>query len=296
MRIYVGVGHGITTGGTDDPGAVSGPYVEHVLNRRVAVSYSAALTRNRVEVVDEPEPDRDYVGTVARANAAGVDYLDEIHHDAGGGRGTAILVHPSTSALNRRRAAMMALYVSRAIGVPNRGVLNRSDLYVLNASRSPATIPEIAFVDNVEDQRIISAPDYAFRVGEALARGTCEALGINYAGAGGIPGPDTDPIPPPIYGPIMEVDMLTQTILVTLDFRDHAGYVDVPGVADIDHVLDYRVTTQDPEARMRAGQSPAYIPVPVDQGKVNVPNGGARLVFGGMAGNGRYGVQVRILR
>jgi N-acetylmuramoyl-L-alanine amidase len=191
-KIYVAPGHGITPSGSFDPGAVSGHEVEHTLARAVVTVYANALRRSGWVVVEETEPDPDYIGSVSRANAAGVACGDEVHFNAGGGHGVEILVHPNTSPANRSCAARMCTLVSQATGLPFRGVVNRSDLYWLNGTNFPATLPEIAFVD--ADQAIIDSPGFADQVGEALARARCEYMGLPYK----VPGivPVTPPAPP----------------------------------------------------------------------------------------------------
>jgi N-acetylmuramoyl-L-alanine amidase len=58
--------------------------------------------------------------------------------------------------------------------------LNLSDS--LNNTRMPASIPEIAFVDNETDQAAIRRPGWAEQVGQALARARLEAVGEGRSG------------------------------------------------------------------------------------------------------------------
>lgn len=187
MKIYVAPGHGVTPSGGFDPGAVSGHEVEHTLAHAVVAAYAAALRRNGITVVAETEPDPDYIGSVSRANAAGVDCGDEVHFNAGGGHGVEVEVHPATTAANRACAARMCQLVSEATGMPNRGPVDRTGLYWLNATRFPALLPEIAFVD--ADSAFIDQPGFAGKVGEALCRARCEYAGVAYHAPGSAPPP-----------------------------------------------------------------------------------------------------------
>lgn len=197
MKIYIAPGHGITRSGTSDPGAISGHEVEHTLARAVVTAYANGLRRCGFVVVEETEPDPDYIGSVARANAAGVNCGDEVHFNAGGGHGVEILCHPNTSSANRSCATRMGQYISQATGLPLRGTVLRSDLYWLNATRFPALLPEIAFVDG--DSSYIDQPNFALKVGEALTRARCEFAVIPYKEPGSVSPPSG--APPWPFGP-----------------------------------------------------------------------------------------------
>jgi N-acetylmuramoyl-L-alanine amidase/Putative peptidoglycan binding domain len=195
MKIYVAVGHGLTPAGIADPGAVSVPYKEHDLARSVGMAYAAALIRCGFNTYLEPEPDPDYIGSTANANAWKPDLGDEIHFNAGGGSGTEILLNPFTSSVNHNRAVLMAQSVSSALGLRNRGVVSRGDLYWLNATTFPALIPEIAFVDGMPDRSRMAEANFAVTVGEAMARATCSSVALPYI----VPG--QAPPKPPVYVP-----------------------------------------------------------------------------------------------
>jgi peptidoglycan hydrolase-like protein with peptidoglycan-binding domain len=192
-RIYVAVGHGLMPSGVEDPGAVMAPYTEHDLARHVGMAYAAALMRSGFEVFLEPEPDPDYIGSTANANNWRPEFGDEIHFNAGGGTGTEILYNPGTTAMNRNRAELMAQAVSSALGIRNRGPVERRDLYWLNATSFPALLPEIAFIDNSIDRSRFADPQFATKVGEAMARATASAIAQPYTP----PGPATRPKPTP---------------------------------------------------------------------------------------------------
>ena len=88
---------------------------------------------------------------VAKCNAHSVDYDISIHLNAGGGTGTEVLYHP-TSSKGKAMAEVMSKRVADALGLKNRGAKSRSDLYVLKRTKAPAVLVECCFVDSVTDR------------------------------------------------------------------------------------------------------------------------------------------------
>jgi N-acetylmuramoyl-L-alanine amidase len=236
-KIFVAIGHGLTSMGIEDPGAVSAPYSEHTLARSVATAYASALVRSGVTVNLETEPDPDYVGSTLLANKWLPDFGDEIHFNAGGGSGCEILYHPSTSAINLKRAELMSLEISKALGIPNRGPRARTDLYWLNATKFPSLLPEIAFIDNDVDRSKFSNPDFSTNVGEAMARGTLAAIGMLYVPMNQPPVVNPPPVINPPSSTITKLEgdkMLVKTSIKTeasgcgwIDVNIPAGYIAV---------------------------------------------------------------------
>lgn len=183
-KLYVGVGHGMTPEGRYDPGAVMAPYAEHDLNYQVALAYAAAARRCGVDVVIDRDAgaghDPNWVGSAAAANAWQADRADEVHHNAGRGSGAEVLVHPATTGANKAFAAGAAAGIAARLGLPDRGIVARPELGFLRATRMPAAIVEVCFLDHPADRAAIARAGYATLAGEALAAAAAGFLGVRY--------------------------------------------------------------------------------------------------------------------
>lgn len=192
--LYIGIGHGIMPSGVYDPGAVHGGLVEHHLARLTVEAMVAALERSGFHdfiaehSTDDHPSDPDYRGSVIRANAAKARYAIEVHWNAGGGgggHGTETLCYADAGATgawaHRVQAALDA-----AVGITNRGVKERTDLWFLRGTNGHALIPEVAFVDGDHDW-ITRHPEVCRNAGEALARATLAQLGHRYVPPGARP-------------------------------------------------------------------------------------------------------------
>ncbi len=192
--LYLAAGHGVQPNGVFDPGAQFGNVSEHTQNVLVVAACSFALGRSGyADVVLEANggtnKDVNYVGSTRAANAAKAQYVIEVHHDAGAtpdsGGGTSCLVwdgdaHSPSRALGQR----LQNELTAALGLPDRGVVERKDLYLLHHTTGLACIPEIAFVDG-NHAWIVAHPDYVKLAGEALAKGFLGLIGHPYTPPGG---------------------------------------------------------------------------------------------------------------
>ena len=189
--LYIGIGHGIMPNGVYDPGAVHNGLVEHHLAGLTVQAMTAALTRSGfhdfiAERLDDQHPsDPDYRGSVIRANAAHARLAIEVHWNAGGGgsgHGTETLYYPG-SAVGEAWAGKVQAHLDKAVGIANRGIKPRPDLWFLRGCSAPALIPEIAFVDG-DNEWIKRHPEVCHNAGEALAAATLSQLGHRYVPPG----------------------------------------------------------------------------------------------------------------
>lgn len=86
---------------------------------------------------------------VTKCNAHKVDLDVSIHFNAGGGRGTEVLIYGTNS--GAYTYAKNTADAISTLGFVNRGVKNRPDLYVLKNTNAPAMLIESCFVDSAED-------------------------------------------------------------------------------------------------------------------------------------------------
>ncbi len=104
---------------------------------------------------------------VSKCNAHKVDLDISIHLNAGGGTGCEVLIHSNTSKA-KDEAKRIAAKVSGALGIKNRGVKLRPELYVLRNTDAPALLVECAFVDNKTDKSKWNAKKCAKAIVEGL--------------------------------------------------------------------------------------------------------------------------------
>lgn len=88
---------------------------------------------------------------VNKCNANKVDLDVSIHLNAGGGTGTEVYVY-SDSSRAKGYAQRIVNNISNSLGIRNRGVKTRTNLYVLRKTKSPSLLVECCFVDNAIDK------------------------------------------------------------------------------------------------------------------------------------------------
>lgn len=88
-------------------------------------------------------------GRANRANAAGVDFFVSIHLNAGGGTGTEVLTTSNSGA--KAIAARTSTTVAKALGLRDRGRKDRNNVTVIKATKMPAMLVEVCFVDTKKD-------------------------------------------------------------------------------------------------------------------------------------------------
>lgn len=125
---------------------------------------------------------------VNKCNEHSVDLDVSIHFNAGGGHGTEVLVYSDTG-----KAAAYAVSICAAIkelGLTNRGVKERKDLYVLRKTNSPALLIECCFVDSDTDCAIYTADSMANAIvkgitGQSVENGTEDSTASQTAAQSG---------------------------------------------------------------------------------------------------------------
>ena len=180
-KVFIGVGHG----GTDSGAIGRGGLLEKELNLAIARACGAVLERHGVKVLlsrtkDENDPvDQE----VKECNAFAPDLAVDIHNNAGGGDG-AETFHSRVGGTGKT-AAQNILKRIADLGQKSRGAKTRlnssgSDYYAfIRNTKAPAVIVEAAFVDST-DIALIDTEAERVKVGEAIARGILDTLGLKY--------------------------------------------------------------------------------------------------------------------
>ena len=179
-KVFIGAGHG-----GSDPGAVANGFKEKDLNLAIALACNDVLIRHGVNTMLSRHKDEDdpYSKTFKQCNEYDPDCAVEIHCNAGGGDGAE--VYHSKRDSSDDALARNVLDAITAIGQNSRGLKTRelSDgraYYAwIRSLNCPAILVECAFVDT-KDIEIIDTPAEQREMGEAVARGILEYLGIAF--------------------------------------------------------------------------------------------------------------------
>ncbi len=142
--------------------------------RKELENAGARVVMTRDKDVDVPLYDRPRL-----ANEIGADLFVSIHNDSNGrsnsASGTSTYYHlgdPNSRAL----AACVQKEVTAVSGLPSRGVLSDGIMYqngfaVLRASKMPAVLCEVAYINNARDRAALTSSDFQQRVAQAMCDG-----------------------------------------------------------------------------------------------------------------------------
>lgn len=108
---------------------------------------------------------------VNKCNSHNVDLDVSIHLNAGGGTGTEVYIY-SDSSRAKGYAQRIVNNISNSLGIRNRGVKTRTNLYVLRKTKSPSLLVECCFVDNATDKAHWNADKCAKAIVEGILNAT----------------------------------------------------------------------------------------------------------------------------
>ena len=177
MKVYIDIGHGER----GDPGAVSGSFVEHQMNIKVAHAFANRMQQHGWEV--KVEQGNLEMGDSARAaNNFGADLLLSFHFNAGGGdRGEVIyswepgaleLANAVAEGIKRAGQTEVRVYKSKANSSGTAEYFG-----ILRVSKMPAVIVEPCFIDNPVDRQIADTDEELKHIGYCIADALAEYYG-----------------------------------------------------------------------------------------------------------------------
>lgn len=179
--LAIDIGHNVPY----DKGAV-GIRSEDELNRLVGNALITKCRASGIKVVNcTPSTVRSLNDSlyqrVIAANNAGATLFVSIHHNAcPGGYGTEVLcIKDNFQGGLSTKVGQAIVNELSYIGLKNRGVKDRRNLYVLNNTSMPALIVECAFVDSSSDMANYSIE----KVAEAIFKGLCTSLELKEGGS-----------------------------------------------------------------------------------------------------------------
>ena len=176
FKLFLDAGHIVGKEGYDS-GAVGNGYTEAQLTSDLTSRvYKICVEQYGLDVVDGKSYGLSYEKRTGKAVELGCTSFVSIHFNAGGGTGFMSIV----GGPDRRNSnsplltSIMHSHLSNAMsGLRNNGISTRGDLAVVNNGRIPATLLEIAFIDNGHDMQVYDSRRDA--VARSLAQGILEA-------------------------------------------------------------------------------------------------------------------------
>ena len=174
--LAIDIGHNVSY----DTGAV-GIRKEDDLNRLVGNALISKLRERGIKVVNcTPNTAKSLNDSlyqrVITANNSGATLFVSIHHNAcPGGYGSEVLcIKNNYQGGLSRKVGEAILNELSSLGLKNRGVKDRRDLYVINNTSMPALIVECAFVDSSSDMKNYN-PE---RTAAAIYKGICKVFDL----------------------------------------------------------------------------------------------------------------------
>ncbi len=190
-KVFISAGHG-----GSDSGAVGNGFLEKDLNLSIALHCRDVLIGNGVNVkMSRTTDEDDGINEEAReSNAFAPDLTVSIHNNAGGGDGVEAwysVVGGTSKVLAENILSEVTKIGQNSRGAKCRAGTGGSDYYgFIRQTNAPAVIVECAFIDNSEDIKIIDTEAERKTMGEAIAKGILNTLGVQ-------PQPEPQPAPQP---------------------------------------------------------------------------------------------------
>lgn len=176
-KIYLSAGHG----GYDN-GATK-YVVEDEKNLKITKACRDYLVKygQNVKMARENDTYKSIATRTAEANAFGCDFAVDIHNNAGGGDGAECfhsICYGKGKVLSDNILAEIQKLGQQSRGSKIKRGANGDYYAFIRETTMPAVIVECAFVDNVNDVKIIDTDSECVAMGEAIARGILKSLGV----------------------------------------------------------------------------------------------------------------------
>lgn len=179
MRIVIDAGHG-----GKDSGAVNGATFEKDINLAIAKKLKAFLQYNGYTVIMTREDDR-FITLNNRcriANDNKSNLFISIHTNAASAKsahGIETILY-SLKGANKKLGDAIQSNLIKETAATNRGVLENSNLRVLNGTTMVAALVEVGFISNDAEMKKLLTDDYQNKLAKAIAKGVCSFYGMEY--------------------------------------------------------------------------------------------------------------------
>ncbi|WP_346939375.1 N-acetylmuramoyl-L-alanine amidase [uncultured Clostridium sp.] len=180
-KITLDPGHG-----GSDPGGVYGDLIEKDIALTIAIECEKELLRHGIEVQMTRDTDK-YLGLSQRTTMANnnmSDYFISIHCNIGGGdRGEIVYSIYNGKGLELTNKISNEIMNIGQTQVKTYNMMNKSGrdyLPLIRDTVMDAIIIKCAFIDNEEDNKIVSTIENQKKFGKAIAKGILSQLDIDY--------------------------------------------------------------------------------------------------------------------
>ena len=170
--IYIDVGHG-----GNDPGAGKAPVIEKDIVLNISLKLKDELESRNISCFINREDDRDISlnERVEEANSLECSLFLSVHIDSyknSQPNGVSTLYNPY-SEVSAQYAEIMQNHIKN-LGMRDRDIIPRSDLYVLRLTEMPAILLELGFISNPQDVKFLTNEDSVKKLVTAIADGVEE--------------------------------------------------------------------------------------------------------------------------
>lgn len=175
MLICLDAGHG-----GSDPGACGAYSKEKDITLKAVKSLGSILLELGFDVMYTRSADT-YIALQARsaaANKANADVFVSVHCNSAADKsanGTETLCYSKCKLADEVQKELIA-----EIGLRDRGIKVRKDLAVLNSTKMPAILVELAFISNAKEEAILNSNAFINKSTKAIAKGICKCYGVPY--------------------------------------------------------------------------------------------------------------------
>lgn len=203
-KIFVDPGHGGTDSGAVGPTGLK----ESNVTLQTSLKLKSFLTDTGGASVLLSRESDSYPSLADRANSANnwsADRFICVHYNASSDRtvnGTETLYYTYGSQTSKDLAQKLQNRLVEALGLNNRGIKARSDLYVLKNTKMPAALTESSFISNPYEEARLKNIDYVTKIGRAHYYGIADHFGVDP----NPPAPQPQPSTKPLSGKIFLID------------------------------------------------------------------------------------------
>lgn len=182
MKICFIVGHGKSSKGGYDSGAVCGNYHEFKIAKEIALHAYEYFNANYTDVAELMNYSGNMYLTdrIKQANSKKYDFIAEIHLNAGGGTGSEVY-YAKSSSNGKKVAAAISKSISSALGIKDRGAKTKigssgTDYFgIIRQTNMEAVLIETAFIDTADLNKLKTAEGQK-ACGIAIAKAVATAL------------------------------------------------------------------------------------------------------------------------
>jgi N-acetylmuramoyl-L-alanine amidase len=181
-KVFIGVGHG-----GSDPGAVGvNGAKEKDYTLAISKYCASALKRCGIDYHLSRSTDVTPENTVQKCNKYNPDVAVAIHLNAFDKKARGTEVFYSLFSTKGKKLAKSVLNNIVSLGVSSRGIKTKKNGYgkdyfeFIRETNAPAILTECCFIDNESDFKFIDTAKEQKAMGEAIAKGICEYLGVKF--------------------------------------------------------------------------------------------------------------------